>query len=111
MTDVVVGPVDEIPLGEARTFAVDGEQIAVFRLRDGSLRAIDAVCPHKGGPLADGLADDRVVVCPLHGHTFDLSTGTATGEGFSVRSYQVSAVDGTILLARADANMPEMPGT
>ena len=40
------------------------------------LRAVDAVCPHRGGPLADGLADDRVVVCPLHGHTFDMCTGS-----------------------------------
>ena len=97
MTEVVVGSVDEIPLGEARTFAVDGEQIAVFRLRDGSLRAIDAVCPHKGGPLADGLADESVVVCPLHGHTFDMCTGIeASGADMSVRSYSVSAVDGAI---------------
>ena len=99
MTDVVLGPLDEVPVGEGRAFAVDGEQIAVFRLRDGSLRAIDAVCPHRGGPLADGLADDRVVVCPLHGHTFDMCTGvladSPTG-GMSVRSYPVSAVDGTI---------------
>ena len=97
MTEVVVGSVDEIPLGEGRTFAVDGEQIAVFRLRDGSLRAIDAVCPHRGGPLADGLADERVVVCPLHGYTFDLCTGSEAGSHpMSVRSYPVSAVDGAI---------------
>jgi nitrite reductase (NADH) small subunit len=96
MSDIVVGTVDEIPVGEGRTYAVDGDQIAVFRLRDGSLRAIDAVCPHKGGPLADGLADDRVVVCPLHGHTFDLCTGKESGDAFSVRNYPVSAVDGAI---------------
>ncbi len=69
----------------------------MFRLRDGSLRAIDAVCPHRGGPLADGLADDAVVVCPLHGHTFDICTGReAAGGDLSVRSYPVEAVDGTI---------------
>jgi len=76
---------------------VGGEQVAVFRLRDGSLRAVDAVCPHKGGPLADGLADDRVVVCPLHGYTFDMCTGIeAGGADMSVRSYAVSTVDGSI---------------
>ena len=69
----------------------------MFRLRDGSLRAVNAVCPHKGGPLADGLADDRVVVCPLHSHTFDICTGTeVSGGGMAVRSYPVEVVDGTI---------------
>ena len=102
MTDVVVGSIDEIPVGEGRTFAVGDEQIAVFRLRDGSLRAIDAVCPHNGGPLADGLADDRVVVCPLHGHAFDMCTGSeASGTEMSVRSYEVAAVDGTIRITRS----------
>jgi nitrite reductase (NADH) small subunit len=99
MTDVEVGSLDEIPLGEGRTYAVAGEQVAVFRLRDGSLRAIEAVCPHRGGPLADGLIDERVVVCPLHGHTFDTRTGCEVGGGdMSVRSYPVSAVDGAIRL-------------
>ena len=73
-----------IPVGEGRTFAVGDEQIAVFRLRDGWVHAVDAVCPHKGGPLADGLADDRVVVCPLHSHTFDMCTGAEVSGGGDV---------------------------
>ncbi|MCV7170294.1 nitrite reductase (NAD(P)H) small subunit [Mycobacterium manitobense] len=94
---VDIGSLDEVPVGEGRTYSVRGEQIAVFRLRDGTLRAIGAVCPHRGGPLADGLADDRVVVCPLHGHTFDLCDGReAAGADMSVRSFPVEAVDGTI---------------
>jgi nitrite reductase (NADH) small subunit len=88
MTEVMIGRVDDVPVGEGRTFAVDGAQIAVFRLRDGSLRAIDAVCPHKGGPLADGLADDRVC------------TGAEAGGSVSVRSYPVSIADGTIRITR-----------
>jgi nitrite reductase (NADH) small subunit len=101
MSEVDLGSVDQIPIGEGRTFAVEGEQIAVFRLRNGALRAIAAVCPHKGGPLADGLADDTQVVCPLHGHTFDMTTGCEVGGAtMSVRSYPVSATDGTIRLSR-----------
>ena len=102
MSDLELGSLDEVPVGEGRTFTVDGDQIAVFRLRDGSLRAVDAVCPHRGGPLADGLTDERVVVCPLHGHTFDLCSGAeAGGAELSVRSYPVAVVDGAIRIRRS----------
>lgn len=73
--------IDEIPLGEGRTLTVGQEQVAVFRLRDGTLRALAAVCPHRGGPLADGLLDGQIVICPLHGYTYDLSTGIETSSG------------------------------
>jgi nitrite reductase (NADH) small subunit len=99
MTAHIVGILEEIPVGEGRAFAVNGTQIAVYRLRDGSLRALGAVCPHKGGPLADGLMDGRVVVCPLHGHTYDLTTGIEVGGGDAVCAYAVTcADDGTILV-------------
>ena len=78
----LLGPVDQIPVGEGRAFGVGGEQVAVFRLRDGSLRALSAVCPHRGGPIADGQIDHRVVLCPLHLHAFELDSGCSpTGAG------------------------------
>ena len=54
-------------------FAVGGHQVAVFRKRDGSLRALSAVCSHKGGPIADGQIDNTVVLCPLHMNAFELT--------------------------------------
>ncbi|WP_433618068.1 Rieske (2Fe-2S) protein [Dactylosporangium sp. CA-139114] len=74
----VLGPLTSIPPGEGRAYDVDGELVAVFHLRDGSVRAVSAICPHRGGPLADGLTDLRQVVCPLHQHAFDLATGCST---------------------------------
>ena len=92
--------IDEVPVGEGRSLACGGEQVAVFRLRDGSVRALGAVCPHRGGPLADGLLDDRVVVCPLHGYTYDLVTGDETTSGGQpVRAYTATVgADGNITL-------------
>jgi nitrite reductase (NADH) small subunit len=89
----VLGPVDQIPPGEGRAFGIDGQQVAVFRLRDGSLRAVSGVCPHGGGPIADGTIDQQVVICPLHQHAFDLATGCSTTGAGQLRSYTV-AVDG-----------------
>ena len=113
-SSVALGPVDQIPVGEGRTFVVEDRQIAVFRLRDGSLRALDAVCPHRGGPLADGLVDTHVVICPLHGRTYDLATGCElTHEDAAVTAYPVHADDdGTIHLRLDDvaAGQPQSNG-
>ncbi|BBX64616.1 assimilatory nitrite reductase [NAD(P)H] small subunit [Mycobacterium saskatchewanense] len=106
MTDVSLGPVDQIPVGEGRTFVVDDRQIAVFRLRDGSLRALDAVCPHRGGPLADGIADNRVVICPLHGYTYELDTGReVTNDGAPVSAYPARADEDGIIRLRIDGRV------
>ncbi|MUL78482.1 Rieske 2Fe-2S domain-containing protein [Mycolicibacterium sp. CBMA 226] len=93
MSSLSLGSVDDIPVGEGRAYSVGGCEVAVYRLRDGSLRALSATCPHRGGPLADGLIDDDVVVCPLHGHTYDLATGENRNGGDSVRAYQVTTAD------------------
>ncbi|MEV4278105.1 Rieske (2Fe-2S) protein [Actinoplanes xinjiangensis] len=98
LAETVLGPLDDIPFGEGRTYAVGSEMIAVFRLRDGSLRAVSAVCPHKGGPLADGQIDNKVVVCPLHLYAWDLATGCSQSGQPPISVYPVRVDDGHIIL-------------
>lgn len=92
-----VCPADAIPLGEGRAFAVGDEQIAVFRLRDGTLRATQAACPHAGGPLADGQLDLSAVVCPLHSRAFSFADGTCP-DGERIAVHPVREEDGAIVV-------------
>ena len=85
----MVGPVDEIPLGEGRTFVVGDERVAVFRTRSGQLFAVQAECPHKRGPLADGLLGGTTLICPLHSWKFDLRSGDALMGDCGLRTYAV----------------------
>lgn len=85
-----LGPLEQVPPGEGRAFVVAGEQVAVFRLSTGALRAVSAVCPHQGGPIADGQIDTRVVLCPLHLNAFDLETGESTTGAPPLRTYPVT---------------------
>lgn len=95
-----IGPVGEIPPGEGRAYPVDGVMVAVFRLTTGALRAVSAVCPHAGGPLADGLIDAEVVICPLHQHVFELATGCSRSGQPPLRTYPVRQdPDGTVWLS------------
>ncbi|MET0426447.1 MAG: Rieske 2Fe-2S domain-containing protein [Actinoplanes sp.] len=93
-----IGSIHDIPPGEGRTFAVDGDMVAVFRLRDGSLRALGAVCPHKGGPLADGQIDLKQVVCPLHLNAWDLTTGCSLSGQSAVPVFEVHVDHDQIML-------------
>jgi nitrite reductase (NADH) small subunit len=93
-----LGLLEQIPLGLGRCFQVKGEEIAVFRPRSGELKAIDNRCPHKKGPLAEGIIGNNKVVCPLHGHKFDLSTGEGSEAQECLRVFKVREVNGKILL-------------
>lgn len=99
--EVNIGPLEAIPAGEGRTYQVGGEQIAVFHTRAGEVYAVQAKCPHKGGPLADGLVGGKLLVCPLHSWKFDLSTGEALLGACGLKTYQVD-VDGQNQLILAD---------
>ncbi len=84
-----LGSVEQIPLGQGRCFKIGFHDVAVFRYRDGRLGATENRCPHRGGPLAEGIIGDGKVVCPLHGHKFDLRTGEGSGAPECVKAFKV----------------------
>lgn len=103
---------DNIPLREGRALSLDGREIAVFNLgpsADASARflAVDNQCPHKRGPLADGIVSGASVVCPLHAWKISLVDGRVerpSGPAESgVTPYPVRVEDGVILVG-----MPEV---
>lgn len=72
-----IGTIDDIPQLGARVVATPEGDIAVFRTSDDAVYAIDDRCPHKSGPLSQGIVHGTAVTCPLHNWTIDLVTGEA----------------------------------
>ncbi|MGH9822882.1 MAG: Rieske (2Fe-2S) protein [Blastocatellia bacterium] len=99
-----LGLVENIPAGEGRAFALDCATVAVFRSKDGRVFATQAWCPHRQGPLADGIVGGGQIICPLHGYKFDLETGNPLeSDCEAIRTYTVSVSDsGDILLHMKD---------
>ena len=95
---VNLGSVDAIPLGQGRCYIVGSDEIAVFRQRDGRLFATQNRCPHRQGPLAEGLLGGDRVICPLHSQQFHLADGAGAEPAECLRLYGVKAVDGSIVL-------------
>src|SRR5262245_48910656 len=74
---VRVCQVSDIGARGARRVRALGIDIAVFRTSHGAILAVEDKCPHKGGPLSEGIVSDACVTCPLHGWTVSLVTGGA----------------------------------
>jgi nitrite reductase (NADH) small subunit len=73
-----IGRVEDVPVRGARTVhREDGPPIAVFRTGDGEIFALIDRCPHRGGPLSEGIVSGRSVACPLHNWVIDLQSGEA----------------------------------
>ncbi len=75
---VKMATLDELPPGGTREIEHDGRIYALFN-REGTIVAIDGICPHQGGPLAEGFVEGTLVTCPWHGWQFDLKTGCMPG--------------------------------
>ena len=74
---VRVGAIGDVSPGEARVVDVAGRTVALFNV-DGRYYAIDNMCPHRGGPLAEGDLDGPIVACPWHAWRWDVRTGANT---------------------------------
>jgi nitrite reductase (NADH) small subunit len=100
---VLVGEVSQLPKGEGRTFDVAGRRMAVFHTRAGDIYATQAECPHKSGPLADGLVGGTTVICPLHDRVYDLRTGQGPPSECALQVYPATlAADGKIWVEVSD---------
>ncbi|OGP86859.1 MAG: non-heme iron oxygenase ferredoxin subunit [Deltaproteobacteria bacterium RBG_13_65_10] len=101
MAFVRVAEVGAIKNGEGISVEIEGKPIAVFHC-DGRIYATDNTCPHRGGPLGEGLVDGTVVTCPWHGWEYDVTSGKClTNPKARIRIYPVK-VEGNDVLLDAD---------
>jgi nitrite reductase (NADH) small subunit len=97
--EVQICRVEEVPLGLGRAFRIEGLDIAIFRSRSGAVHAVDNRCPHRGGPLADGMLAGNRVVCPFHAFRYDLDTGACDQlDSCAARTFPTRVHDGWVLL-------------
>lgn len=94
-----IGAITDIPLQGARVVRTPAGCVAVFRTGENEAFAIDDKCPHKGGPLSQGIVHAKAVTCPLHNWVINLENGKAEGadEG-SVRTFALRIEQGRLLL-------------
>ncbi|WP_375282169.1 nitrite reductase small subunit NirD [Pseudooctadecabacter sp.] len=103
MTDWIdIAALDDVPARGARMIKTALGCVAVFRTADDQVFALDNACPHKAGPLAEGIVHGTSVTCPLHNWVISLETGEAQGadEG-CVATYPARVEAGRILLDRS----------
>ena len=97
----------DIPLREGRAVKVGNREIAIFNLGDRFV-AVDNCCPHKGGPLADGIVSGTAVVCPLHAWKISLETGKGVNGASAascVKTFSTRVEGGIVLLELLDEHI------
>ena len=102
MSWIDIGALEDIPLRGARVVKTRLGCIAVFRTSDEEVFATSDRCPHKGGPLSEGIVHGKSVTCPLHNWVFSLESGQALGadEGM-VDTFAIRIEDGRLMLDAA----------
>jgi nitrite reductase (NADH) small subunit len=95
-----VGGVEDVPARGARIVAAPAGDIAIFKAADGTLFALRDKCPHKGGPLSQGIVHGHAVTCPLHNWVISLQTGSAQGaDKGCTPTFPIKVINGRVLIA------------
>jgi nitrite reductase (NADH) small subunit len=97
---IEIGTLNDIPRRGARCVKNGPTTIAIFRTTDDRVFALEDKCPHRGGPLSQGIVHDGCVTCPLHNWVISLETGAALGadEG-SVRTFALKVEEGKLFIS------------
>ncbi len=99
-TWVEVCPLTEIPKRGARVLKTPTGCVALFRTVNDEVFALDDECPHKKGPLSQGIVHGNTVTCPLHNWVISLESGEAEGaDQGQTKSHRIKVVEGRVLLA------------
>ena len=102
MNWIDIGPIDDIPLRGARKVKTRLGCVAVFRTDETTVFATSNTCPHKEGPLNEGIVHGHKVTCPLHNWVFDLETGEAQGaDQGRIATYPAKVENGRVLVDAA----------
>ena len=100
MSDFIeIASTGDVPVGGAKTVRVGEKTIALYHTRSG-FYATDNICPHRGGPLAEGDLIGNEITCPWHLWGFDVTTGLCAGNSeISVKTHELR-VEGDRILVR-----------
>ncbi|WEX11879.1 nitrite reductase small subunit NirD [Chelativorans sp. AA-79] len=98
-----IGKLEDIPARGARCVHVGDATIAVFRTADDRVFALEDKCPHRGGPLSQGIVHDGCVTCPLHNWVISLETGLAQGADEGRTAAYPVRIEGDRVLLGLDA--------
>ena len=95
---IKMADLDDLPPGGSKEVEHEGRIYALFH-SGGAISAIDGICPHQGGPLAEGVVVENLVTCPWHGWQFDVRTGRSNlGGRMRQAVYNVKVEGGDVLV-------------
>ena len=99
---IEIGNVDDVPLRGSRVVTTDHGDIAIFKAADERIFALWDKCPHKGGPLSQGIVHGHSVTCPLHNWVVGLETGEVKDpDQGCARKVKVKIENSTVLIEAA----------